>query len=169
VELKRLHPEDYEEKFESWRAVVAGMHANSVFTGNREPAWTPAEKPLRESRVALLTTAGAHLRSQAAFDLADEHGDWSYRIIPGDTDVRDIAVSHAHYDTTSANEDPNVVLPLDALRTLVEQGKVGAASPVHIGMMVWVPDGRPLQEQTGPAVAAVLEEAGVDYCVLTPG
>ena len=169
MELKRLDPKDYEEKFESWRAVVAGMHSNTVFTSNAEPAWTPAEKPLAEARVALLTTAGAHLRSQAAFDLDDEHGDWSFRVIPADTQVQDIAVSHSHYDTTAANEDPNVVLPLDALRTLVDEGEVGEVSPVHVGMMGWVPDGRPLQEETAPQVAELLRDAGVDYCVLTPG
>lgn len=169
LDVKRLDPKDYEEKFESWRAVVAGMHANSVFTGNAEAAWTPADKPLAEARVALVTTAGAHLKSQPAFDLDDEHGDWSYREIPGGTDPQDLAVSHSHYDTTSANEDPNVVMPLDALRALVAEGKVGSESPLHIGMMGWIPDGTPLIEESAPRVAQALVDAQVDYAVLTPG
>lgn len=168
-EFKRLDPEDYREAFQSWRDVVAGMHAHTVFTSNPEPAWTPFSTPLPEARVALLTTAGVHLRSQEPFDLDDEHGDWSYREIPGDVELADLQVTHSHYDTTAANEDPNVVFPLRALRTLVERGEVGEVSPLHIGMMGFIPDGTPLVEETAPRVAQALEDADVDYCVMTPG
>lgn len=167
--FKRLQPQDYAEKFRAWREVVDTMHANSTFTGNPAPAWTPLTKPIAQSRVALLTTAGAHLRSQPPFDLDNEHGDWSHREIPGDTDLADLAVSHGHYDTTDANTDPNIVLPLAALRTLVAVGEVGAVAPVHVGMMGWIPDGRPVVEQTAPAVARLLTESGADVAVLTPG
>lgn len=166
---KRLDPATFEGAFTDWRARVDKMHANTRFTPNPDAAWSPVTKPVSRSRVALVTTAGAHLRSQPAFDLADEHGDASYRLLPGDTDVADLAVSHAHYDTADANADPNVVLPLDALRGLVTDGVVGEASPIHVGMMGWVPDGAVLRDETAPEVARLLVDAEVDACVLTPG
>jgi D-proline reductase (dithiol) PrdB len=166
---KRLNRDDYREKFEGWRAVVEKMHANSVFTANVGTAFTPLAKPLSDCCVALVTTAGAHLRSQTPFDLRDERGDWSWRRIPADVDVKDIVVSHEHYDTTDANEDPNVVFPIDALRAFAEEGIIGSVSSLHIGMMGWIPDGTPLRERSAPEVAAALRNAGVDAVVLTPG
>jgi D-proline reductase (dithiol) PrdB len=165
----KLNPEDYAGKFEAWREVVDRMHSGSVFTSNPKPAWSPLRVPLSEARVALVTTAGAHLKTQEPFDLRDERGDWTWRRIPGGTQTQGIAVSHEHYDTGPANEDPNVVLPLDALRALVGAGMVGSESPLHAGMMGWIPNGKPLVEETAPEVAAELVRAGVDAAVLTPG
>lgn len=169
MERRRLTKDAYKTKFEAWRAVVDKMHANSVFTTNASAAFTAMSKPLRESTVALVTTAGVHLTTQTPFDLRDERGDWSWRAIPGDVDVRDIVVSHEHYDTSDANSDPNVVFPIDALRALARAGMVGEVSRLHAGLMGWIPDGAPLRDETAPAVAEALREAGVDAVVLTPG
>jgi D-proline reductase (dithiol) PrdB len=169
MERRRLTKDEYKAKFEAWRAVVDKMHANAVFAANESPAFTAMPKPLRESTVALVTTAGVHLAAQTPFDLRDEHGDWSWRAIPGDVDVRDISVSHEHYDTSDANSDPNVVFPIDALRELAREGVLGAVSSLHAGLMGWIPDGAPLRDETAPEVARALLEAGVDAVVLTPG
>lgn len=169
MQNKRLDKANYEAKFQAWREVVDKMHSNSVFSPNDRALFTPLPKPLSECRVALVTTAGAHLKFQPAFDLEDEQGDWSWRRIPGDVDVRQIEVSHAHYDTTDANADPNVVFPIDALRDHAASGTVGEVSPLHAGLMGWIPDGAPLREETAPAVASALRDADVDVVVLTPG
>lgn len=169
MDVTRLTKDDYKRKFEAWRQVVDKMHANSVFTANKSAAFTELSKPLSECRVALVSTAGVHLKSQTPFDLTDLHGDWSWRPIPGDVDARDLMVSHIHYDTTDANADPNVVFPIDALRWLANEGAVGEVSPLHAGLMGWIPDGTPLKKQTAPEVAIALRGADVDAVVLTPG
>jgi D-proline reductase (dithiol) PrdB len=169
TEFKRLTKSRYEQKFDAWREVVDKMHANSVFTANESVAFTRLSKPLSECRLALASTAGVRLKSQPPFDLEDERGDWSWRRIPGDVDVRDVIVEHIHYDTTDANEDPNVVFPIDALRSLARDGTVGDVSTLHAGLTGWIPDGTPLKEQTAPEVAHALKDADVDAVVLTPG
>jgi D-proline reductase (dithiol) PrdB len=99
----------------------------------------------------------------------DEYGNPSFREIPGDTRLEDIAVSHGHYDTADANADPNVVFPLDRLRELATEGTIGAVAPLHIGMMGWNPDGERVKNKTAPEVARRLRAAGVDVVVLTSG
>jgi D-proline reductase (dithiol) PrdB len=47
--------------------------------------WTPLRKPLSECTVALVTTAGVHLKGQKPFDMSDPDGDPSFREIPGNT------------------------------------------------------------------------------------
>ena len=166
---RRIDPSELEGKFQQWRDIVNKMHAHTRFTPNERLSWTPLARPLSHCTVALVTTAGVHLKSQPAFDLMNAHGDWSYRVIPGDTAVRDLMVSHSHYDTTDANADPNVVFPLDRLRELAADGTIGAVSRVHLGMMGWNPDGARVRDETAPAMVAVLREAQVDVVVLTPG
>jgi len=133
------------------------------------PAFVPLSKPLAESRVALLTTAGAHLSDQEPFHTATVAGDSTFRVIPNDAAAASLRFSHTHYDTTSAEADRNVVLPIDRLTELVDSGRIGEASPIHIGMMGFNPDPTPIAKETGPAVAAALNEAGVDVAVLAPG
>src|SRR5260370_26136352 len=91
---------DLEERFRRWIKLIAEMHDNANFTPNASIAWTPMRKPLRECSVALVSTAGVHLKSQPAHDLRDPHGDPSFLAIPGATPASNIASDHSHYDTT---------------------------------------------------------------------
>lgn len=158
-----------EERFRRWLKLIGEMHDNAHFTPNEAIAWTPMRKPLAECTIALVSTAGVHLKSQPAHDLRNAHGDPSFREIPGDTRASDLAVDHTHYDTTDANTDPNCVFPIDRLHELVEMGIVGAVAPVNYGFMGFIPDGRLLRDTTAPIVAERLSNEDIDAVVLTPG
>jgi D-proline reductase (dithiol) PrdB len=146
------------------------MHdGNANFTPNPSIAWAPMRKPLAECTVAIVSTAGVHLKSQPAHDVLNAHGDPSYREIPGDTRASAIAVDHTHYDTTDANADPNCVFPIDRLHELVEIGMIGAVAPLNFGFMGFIPDGRILRDTTAPIVAEKLLNQGTDAVILTPG
>jgi D-proline reductase (dithiol) PrdB len=160
---------DLEERFQRWLKLIAEMHAGAHFTANESVAWAPLRKPLAECRVALVSTAGVHLKSQPAHDLRSLHGDASFREIPGDTQARDLAVDHVHYDTADANADPNCVFPIDRLRELVAMGVIGALAPMHFGFMGFIPDGRLLRDTTAPVIAERLLAQETDVVVLTPG
>lgn len=158
-----------EERFKRWLKLIGEMHENAHFTPNETIAWVPMRKPLKECSIALVSTAGVHLKSQPAHDLFDAHGDPSFREIPGSTLAGDLAVDHSHYDTTDANADPNCVFPIDRLREMTEAGLVGAVAPMHYGFMGFIPDGRLLRDTTAPIVAEQLRAMGTDAVVLTPG
>ncbi len=160
---------DLEERFRRWLKLIAVMHEAANFTANESIAWAPLRKQLAGCSVALVSTAGVHLKSQPAHDLLNPHGDASFREIPGDTQTSDLAVDHVHYDTTDANEDPNCVFPLDRLRELVDMGMIGSIAPMHYGFMGFIPDGRVLRDTTAPIIAERLLDQGTDAVVLTPG
>src|SRR5881296_2835765 len=73
-------------------------------------------KLLGEARVALVSTAGAHCRSDPPFNLKSPIGDPTYREIPKNADLRDILLSHIGYDVREVSADKNSVFPLDRLR-----------------------------------------------------
>jgi D-proline reductase (dithiol) PrdB len=160
------------EKFTNWAARVGReppLGHFFVHTPAQPLSWTPLRKPLRECTVALVTTCGVHLKSQEPFSLYVEEGDWSSRTIPGDVDVRDLMISHTHYDVRDAEQDVNVVFPIERLRELAADGVIGRVSPLHFGFMGFIPNPAELARVTAPAAAAALVEQGVDAALLTAG
>jgi D-proline reductase (dithiol) PrdB len=124
--------------------------------------------PLAEARVAFVTTAGAHLADQPPFDIDSTAGDPSYRAFPSTTPLADVVLRHAGYDTRRASVDKNVVLPLDHLRALVDQGRIGELAPTVYAFMGYIADTAPLVRESAPAVARRLVEDRVDLVLLAP-
>ena len=152
VRLSDLHPEE--------AAHLANLLPSTIAAGD----WiTP--KPLAESTIALITTAGLHRRDDAPFAA----GAIDYRLIPGDVDFADLVSSHVsvNWDRSALEQDANVVLPLERLRELAAAGEIGAVSRWHYSFMGGVP--RP--ERLEPAareVGRLLKRDGVDAVVLAP-
>ncbi len=97
--------------------------------------FTPFEGELAKANIAIVSAGGVHLRDQEPFNIADELGDLTYRVIPPDTESSQLMVTHHHYDHTDAGADINVVFPLDVLRDLEAEGFIGGLARKHIGYM----------------------------------
>jgi len=137
---------------------------------SEEIPWTPVRKPLRESTVAVVTTAGVHHRDQEPFDMMDREGDPSFRVLSRETIGRDFRITHDYYDHTDAERDLNIILPLQRLRELAQEGIIGSVANDHFSFMGHIV-GRHLEtlrERTAPQVAALLRAAEVDLVLLTP-
>ncbi len=120
--------------------------------------------PLRERRVAIVTTSGVHVRGDRPFAM----GAADYRIIPGDTPHADLLMSHSsvNFDRSGFQEDINVVFPLDRLRELHAGGVVGSVSDYHYAFMGAAPI-RAL-EAKARELASMLKKDRVDAVLLTP-
>lgn len=125
-------------------------------------AWSEA-KPLNEMRVAIVSSAGLHLKTDRPFF----RGDADYRVIPSDTDGADLFMSHvsSNYDRSGFQEDINVSFPIDRIRELAEEGFIGSIAKNHISFMgATDPTG---MEANAKEVAAILKEDNVDGVVLS--
>jgi D-proline reductase (dithiol) PrdB len=140
------------------------------FVENPGIPWTSVTKPLSQSVVALVTTAGVHLKSQEPFDMEDPDGDPSFRAIPSDARKEDLTITHKYYDHSAADRDINVVLPLDRMRELVAEKRIGSIAPFAYGFMGHIdgPHLRTLTERTAPEVARRLKEDRAEAVLLTP-
>jgi D-proline reductase (dithiol) PrdB len=151
-----------------WQQKIIGKAAESmVLHIDSHPAIAPVQKSLSECRVALVTTAGVHLKSQPTFDV--KSGDSSYRPIPDFTPVSELTISHTHYDRTDADKDVNCVFPMTRLHELVKDGIIGSAASVHYGFMGYIPKPQSLIKHIAPEIASYLKQDGVDVVVLSPG
>jgi hypothetical protein len=135
--------------------------------------WTPMQKPLAESTVALVSTAGIALHGDVPFDQDGERrnpwwGDPSYRVVPHGTTEAEIELYHLHIETRFGKEDLDVVLPTHRLEELVSEGIVGRSARSHYSVMGYILRPQVLEEKTAPAIAARMKEEGVDAAVLVP-
>lgn len=128
------------------------------------------ETPLADGTFALITTGGIHLPDQPQFDMEDPDGDASYRIIPSSVDVDEVTITHKYYDHSDADQDLNVIFPLNHFRQLEQEGIIGGLAPRHFGFMGHI-DGAlvdDLTQNSAPEVAELLVQDNVDYAFLTP-
>jgi len=132
--------------------------------------WVKPAKPLRQSKLALVTTAGIHHQDQPPFDMSDNDGDPSYRLLNGESLFDTFQVTHDYYDHTDARKDPNIIFPLDRLRELVNEKVLGSLAQTHYSFMGHI-DGRhiaTLVEKSAREIAHKLKADQVDLVLLTP-
>jgi D-proline reductase (dithiol) PrdB len=121
--------------------------------------------PLSQRRVAIITTAGLHLRHDRPFlNTLDDF----YRVIPGDVRANDLVMSHISVgmDRTGYQRDWNVVFPLDRLREMAEEGIIGSVADFHYSYNSM----RAKEDATAPIkeVANLLKKDRVDAVLLFP-
>ena len=76
-----------------------------------EIPWTPLSRPLAESTVALISSAGLALKTDRPFDQEGERrnpwwGDPSYRILPRTATAEDVSLYHLHIHPASWRAGP---------------------------------------------------------------
>lgn len=125
--------------------------------------WTPLRRPLGEATVALVTTSGVHRREDRPFDL---RGDATYRVIPGDAEAGDLAITHRAYDRTDASRDINLVFPLPRLRELAAEGAIGRVAERHYAF--GLTERAAELVAPGRAVGRLLRRDGVDLAPFVP-
>src|SRR4030042_920189 len=121
--------------------------------------------PLRERRLAIITTAGLHMRDDRPFQL--DPNDF-YRVIPGDVRPNDLVMSHiaASFDRSGFQRDWNVVFPIDRLREIARDGIIGSLADFHYS----VSSAHRGEELKAPAyeMAGLLKKDGVNAVLLLP-
>lgn len=133
-------------------------------------AITPLKKPLSESIVTLITTAGLSLPGLDSFDTTMRQGDHSFHELPGNISPQLLEMNHRSraFDQTGILKDRNLAIPLDRLHEMQARGEVGAVAPYHYSFMGSIVSPKKLIKQSAPEVARRLVSNGVDVAVLTP-
>jgi D-proline reductase (dithiol) PrdB len=132
--------------------------------------FTPFDKALSRATVAIVTAAGVHRKDQEPFNIADDLGDLTFRILGEDVNSSDLMVTHHHYDHTDADLDINVVFPIDPLRDLLREGFIGGIAREHIGYMGYTMQLKRMYEETAPQIAEEIDKKShADLVVLTGG
>ena len=146
---------------EQLRTTLGGLKS---FAFDDVPWTTP--KPLHESRVAIVTTAGLRVESNADWNA----GDQGFTQIPHDAENLTLAHYSPNFDRVGWVLDKNVVFPIDRLYELAEDGIIGSVAKTHISFMGAQPDHtlETIRLDSGPSAAKLLQDDEVDLVLLTP-
>lgn len=146
---------------EQLRTTLGGLKS---FAFDDVPWTTP--KPLHESRVAIVTTAGLRVENNADWNA----GDQGFTQIPHDAENLTLAHYSPNFDRVGWVLDKNVVFPIDRLNELAEDGIIGSVANTHISFMGAQPDHtlETIRLDSGPAAAKLLKDDEVDVVLLTP-
>jgi D-proline reductase (dithiol) PrdB len=120
--------------------------------------------PLRQRRVALVSSAALILRGEQPFPM----GSAQYRTLPKTLEAGELLVSHVsiNFDRAGYQRDLNVIYPLDRLNELAKGGVIGSVADTHFSVMGSTDPGTMVE--SADAMAAALLADKVDAVVLLP-
>ena len=145
---------------------VKGLQSEIFVPITPPMVWTPVTKEVKDMTVALASAAGVHWKEDKRFNLA---GDFTWGKIYTTTPSSELMVSHGGYDNSDVNKDINCMFPIDRLIELEAEGYIKAIAPVHAGFMGGGGNQEKFKNETGPAIAKMFLEEGVDAVLLTAG
>jgi D-proline reductase (dithiol) PrdB len=132
--------------------------------------FVPLRKPVAESRLALISSAGFAAPGQPPFDDGIRGGDTSFRSISNDVDPASLISTHRSesFDHKGLERDANLAFPLDRLRELCASGRIGSLGAQHLSFMGSITAPARLTRHTAPEAVSKLVEDGVELALLVP-
>jgi hypothetical protein len=127
--------------------------------------FTPFQGRLEDATVCIVSTAGVRTKDDRPF-VTD--GDTSWRVIPAEAEAKDLRYDDAHYDHACVDRDLNCVFPIDRVRELAAEGRVGGLTARHFSLG-YSQALRELREKTIPALVREIDRERPALVLLTGG
>jgi D-proline reductase (dithiol) PrdB len=128
--------------------------------------WTPFEKALDQTCVALISSAGIFRDDQEPFDPWAVN-DLSFRQIPVDTEHERLRLHHNYFDHRDAMLDLNCVFPVQRLFELEKEVFIKHLAPTAITLgMGRLYKRTALQNETVPKIVEILKKQETDAVLL---
>ena len=149
-------------------AKLAGETRTEVAGGFDRVAPPPSVTDLSRALLALVTEAGCVPQGNPDRLPAIRAQGWLRYPIAGERGLERARYESVHggFDVTLANEDPNRLVPLDVVRALEDEGRIGR---IHDTFYTTTGNGTPVAASTrfGREIATELRDAGVEAVLLS--
>ena len=129
---------------------------------NHEVPWTPLTKPIRQCRVALISSGGFYAKGQPSF----VDNDPSYRLVPMQTRRADLLIYHHGYRDDDPDRDPNCVFPMERLLEMAAAGEIAGTADAAVSFLMSYSPNRDI-ERAGRIVEE-LRQMEVDAALCVP-
>lgn len=135
--------------------------------------WTPMAKPLSQTTLALVTSAGISLKTDPPFDMEREKreaiwGDRSYRAIPRGATGKDIEVNHLHIKTEYIKQDINVMLPLARMVEFEREKIIGRLASTAYSFYGFQWESTDFLNEAIEPISKRMKLEGVEAVLMTP-
>src|SRR6266481_737347 len=82
-------------------------------------------KPLSQTRLTFVSSAGIQPKGTMPFDVVHPVGDFSFRRVPSASTISELEIHQIKYPTMGALKDLNVIFPIERLQELTKEGVIG--------------------------------------------
>jgi D-proline reductase (dithiol) PrdB len=162
--------EHWRERYNSWGS-KSGSHENLKgypFVENSRAPFTPARRAITMTNLAVIVSAGTYLEGTDSFDTSAPDGDFNFREIPTDIDLKELRFAARGYDPSFVRRDANVQVPLDRLREFVINRIIGQLAPAFWSFAGFIPDAGQFADRVIPQLVERLKRYDVQAALLIP-
>ncbi len=125
-------------------------------------------KPLSESRLTFVSTAGVQPKGTLPFDTVHPVGDYTFRRVPSDSKPSNLEIHQLKYPTAGARRDLNVIFPIERLQELASEGVIGKLAPNFFSFIGYNMDAERLERTFAEDIADAVEADGADVALMAP-
>jgi len=125
-------------------------------------------RPLSESRLTFVSTAGVQPTGSLPFDTVHPVGDYTFRRVPSGASPRELEIHQLKYPTHGAARDLNVIFPIERLQELATEGAVGALTPHFFSFIGYNMDAERLERTLAEEIADAVVADGADLALMSP-
>jgi len=149
-------------------ATVNGRYPGSMITKTDLVPLARLGKPLAESRLAFVSTAGVQPKGTLPFDVVHPVGDYSFRRVPSTAEPAELEIHQLKYPTAGANRDLNVIFPVERLQELATEGVVGGLTADFFSFIGYNMDPERLERTLAEEIAGAVAASAADIALLAP-
>ena len=149
-------------------ATVNERYPGSMITHSDVVPLARLAKPVADSRLTFVSTAGVQPKGTLPFDVAHPVGDYSFRRVPSAAKPEDLEIHQLKYPTVGANRDLNVIFPIERLRELVAEGVVGGLTTDLFSFIGYNMDPERLERTLAEEIAEAVAADAADIALLAP-
>ncbi len=147
---------------------VNDRYPGSMITKNVYVPLAKLTKPLSESRLSFVSTAGVQPRGSMPFDTVHPVGDYTFRRVPSASKPTDLEIHQLKYPTLGAKRDLNVIFPIERLQELVVEGFIGGLTENLYSFIGYNMDAERLERTLAEDIAEAVEAEKPDVVLLAP-
>ncbi len=150
-----------------WQTVNE-RYPGSMITKDDVVPLAPLRRPLAQSRLTFVSTAGVQPRGTLPFDVVHPVGDYTYRRVPSHSPPADLEIHQLKYPTDGAHRDLNVIFPIERLQELAGEGVVGGLTPSFFSFIGYNMDPDLLERTLAEDLAEAVAAEHADLALLSP-
>jgi D-proline reductase (dithiol) PrdB len=149
-------------------ATVNERYPGSMISKTDFVPLAPITKPISESRLTFISSAGVQPKGTLPFDVVHPVGDYTYRQVPTESKPEQLEIHQLKYPTVGANRDLNVIFPIERLQELVAEGVIGGLTDHFYSFIGYNMDPERLEETLAEDIADAVVAEGADIALLCP-
>ncbi|MGI8681834.1 MAG: glycine/sarcosine/betaine reductase selenoprotein B family protein [Mycobacteriales bacterium] len=147
---------------------VNERYPGSLITKTDFVPLAPMSKPLSQSRLTFVSTAGVQPKGTLPFDVVHPVGDYTFRRVPSTARPADLEIHQLKYPTVGANRDLNVIFPIERLQELAADRVIGELTPSFFSFIGYNMDPERLEATLAEDIAGAVVAEHADIALLAP-